>query len=642
MSQLEAPSVSLLRQHCKALRLPTAAQIVDEELELARREDWPLETFLQHLLEQELSGRRQRRIERLIKQLGSEKVAERDAAQRELVEIGVPAVPALRKAAAGGEAERARRARWALAKVAPWAAVGISGRVLDAPGGRGVAGILVTLQTGLGYGCRTRTAADGTYGFGVPTSSSIRPMNVWIEPGQGPRGHFSPAVSVGVGADDALVPDLHMRLPQGVSGTVYDAQTGKRVSGARVGIRGPRIGSGEVSTDADGQFTFYTPPGSYTLRYQGGGPSPKKGSSVPTGNKHVVIRAGEHVRGINFTKSTPKLVGTVTGPDGAPAPAAEVWVEATCLPTNGVSGNIEYSGAEASRLTSDRQGRVRGYLPLLGHPERAQEITLRAVAWLPDRSAAGVTTVPAMSQGADIRLDLVLSPTAKATFRVVTKAGRPVENATVEFAVQPMGFHRQPWPAKHLGNGRYELSLPGGQECSLSVSVSGCRSLAKKGDKTLSPKPGEQLDAGTFTIRRWSKQDVPGLLRRLAGGTQHSREMAGIQLGEVGPDAAEAVPALIKALRDPWPPVRSGAVYGLGRIGPAARAAVPDLIRTLREDFRGPRGPAAEALGRIGDPAALPALRAVLEDKTIGLAEKATRAIERIEKARKAAGASGS
>jgi len=68
MSQPEAPSVGLLRQHCKALRLPTVAQIVDEALDIARREDWPLETFLQHLLEQELSGRRQRRVERLIKQ----------------------------------------------------------------------------------------------------------------------------------------------------------------------------------------------------------------------------------------------------------------------------------------------------------------------------------------------------------------------------------------------------------------------------------------------------------------------------------------------------------------------------------------------------------------------------------------------
>jgi len=211
------------------------------------------------------------RIAELIAQLYSEKPEQRDKAQRELLEIGTPAVPALRRAAAGGEAKRARRARWVLAKIVPWAAVGVSGRVLEAPGGRGVAGILVTLQTGLGYGCRTRTAADGTYAFGVPTSSSIRPMNLWIEPGQGPRGCFSPAVSVGVGADDAVAADLHMRLPQGVSGTVYDARTGKRVSGARVGIRGPRIGSGEVSTDADGQFTFYAPPGSYTLRYRGAG-----------------------------------------------------------------------------------------------------------------------------------------------------------------------------------------------------------------------------------------------------------------------------------------------------------------------------------------------------------------------------------
>ena len=68
MSQLEAPSVDLLRQHCKALRMPTAVQIVGEVLDTARREDWPLETFLQHLLAQELAGRRQRRIQRRIKE----------------------------------------------------------------------------------------------------------------------------------------------------------------------------------------------------------------------------------------------------------------------------------------------------------------------------------------------------------------------------------------------------------------------------------------------------------------------------------------------------------------------------------------------------------------------------------------------
>jgi DNA replication protein DnaC len=68
MSQPEAPSIDVLRQHCKALRMPTAVQIVGETLHIARREDWPLETFLHHLLEQELAGRRQRRISRLTKQ----------------------------------------------------------------------------------------------------------------------------------------------------------------------------------------------------------------------------------------------------------------------------------------------------------------------------------------------------------------------------------------------------------------------------------------------------------------------------------------------------------------------------------------------------------------------------------------------
>jgi DNA replication protein DnaC len=48
--------------------LPTAFQIVEQALDTARREDWPLETFLHYMLEQELSGRGQRRAERRIKE----------------------------------------------------------------------------------------------------------------------------------------------------------------------------------------------------------------------------------------------------------------------------------------------------------------------------------------------------------------------------------------------------------------------------------------------------------------------------------------------------------------------------------------------------------------------------------------------
>jgi DNA replication protein DnaC len=60
-------SVDTICSHCKTLRLPTIAQVAEQALVTAQREEWPLETFLLHLLEEELDGRRQRRIMRLTK-----------------------------------------------------------------------------------------------------------------------------------------------------------------------------------------------------------------------------------------------------------------------------------------------------------------------------------------------------------------------------------------------------------------------------------------------------------------------------------------------------------------------------------------------------------------------------------------------
>ena len=47
-------ALDTLQANCRKLRLPTAAEVVAETLATAQREDWPLETFLAHLLEQEL------------------------------------------------------------------------------------------------------------------------------------------------------------------------------------------------------------------------------------------------------------------------------------------------------------------------------------------------------------------------------------------------------------------------------------------------------------------------------------------------------------------------------------------------------------------------------------------------------------
>lgn len=60
-------ALDAITAYCKALRLPTIAQVAEDALATAQREDWSLERFLQHLLEQEMDGRRERRVTRLLK-----------------------------------------------------------------------------------------------------------------------------------------------------------------------------------------------------------------------------------------------------------------------------------------------------------------------------------------------------------------------------------------------------------------------------------------------------------------------------------------------------------------------------------------------------------------------------------------------
>ncbi len=62
MTQLET-----IQQHFRSMRMPTAHQVVAETMLTAQKENWSLETFLCELLEQEMEGRRLRRIDRLQK-----------------------------------------------------------------------------------------------------------------------------------------------------------------------------------------------------------------------------------------------------------------------------------------------------------------------------------------------------------------------------------------------------------------------------------------------------------------------------------------------------------------------------------------------------------------------------------------------
>lgn len=62
MTQLES-----LQKHFRTLRMPTAYEVIGDVIATAQRENWSLEQFTCQLLEQELEGRKQRRIERLEK-----------------------------------------------------------------------------------------------------------------------------------------------------------------------------------------------------------------------------------------------------------------------------------------------------------------------------------------------------------------------------------------------------------------------------------------------------------------------------------------------------------------------------------------------------------------------------------------------
>jgi len=75
------------------------------------------------------------------------------------------------------------------------------------------------------------------------------------------------------------------------------------------------------------------------------------------------------------------------------------------------------------------------------------------------------------------------------------------------------------------------------------------------------------------------------------------RRMAAWALGSL--DADVAITALIDALKDQDKEVRISAADALGNIGPEAKEALPPLIAALKDQNEMVRGQAAEALGKI-------------------------------------------
>ena len=507
------------------------------------------------------------------------------------------------------------------------ARVNLRGRVLAEPGGRGVGGIHVILQTGLGFGMEDVTGPDGSYQFAPPASKKQRPMWLRVSDGSRPHGTWAPSVMAHVADKDVRAPDLHLRLPQSISGVVRDAKSKAPVGGLNVGFAGGK----RVRADAQGRFRLYLPPGVVKLRCDGAWVGRYFADKQ---DKRVALVAGSHVKDVDLlVTSAPKMTGVVVFADGKPVPDAEVWLEEKWQSYVRIAG--EYSMMrDLQRLKTNKVGVFTAYLRGRRGDAEKEPMKVRAIAFSSDRTLSGSAEAIVGSPRPGL-LKIVLGKTARLVVRVIGDDGKPVRGAKLEVDSQFLTFHEQPatWSVKHVGDGRYEALLVAGLDYRVWAWVRGFP-LHHQPVRRVSPKPGEQLDAGTLTLVRFIQGDVPDLVRRLSSPKERTRENAGVLLGHMGPRAAPAVPALIGRLKDPWPPVRNAAVYALGRIGPAAREAVPELVRVLREDFGGPRGGAAKALGSIGDPRALPSLRDALTDKTRFLAKRAAEAIRRIEQSR--------
>ena len=102
------------------------------------------------------------------------------------------------------------------------------------------------------------------------------------------------------------------------------------------------------------------------------------------------------------------------------------------------------------------------------------------------------------------------------------------------------------------------------------------------------------------------EQQVDRLIRELQNSDSDIRSIAAVTLGEIGPEAKDAVPALIQALRDQDKHVRRDAAEALEEIG------LPKAIKTAKERYR-----AVVTLGWIGSEDEVPALVRTLKNGNI-------------------------
>jgi HEAT repeat protein len=131
---------------------------------------------------------------------------------------------------------------------------------------------------------------------------------------------------------------------------------------------------------------------------------------------------------------------------------------------------------------------------------------------------------------------------------------------------------------------------------------------------------------------------IPELINRLGHPDRLQRVNAAVGLVRLGRQGCRLVEPLAAALNDERPAVRKMAALVLGDLAPEAGDAVPSLAAALFDPDEGVRRRAAVALGQFGAAAksAVLALRAALDDPDEGVRSFAAASLDLIDPPRRA------